>query len=366
MSADEALGLVYLPFGTPTNDFYGGHRPGANLFAESIVAVDARTGERKWHFQAVHHGVWDYDLPAPPALADITVDGRRIQALAQVSKQGFTYVLDRRTGVPVWPIEERPVPQSTAPGERSSPTQPFPVEAAGLRAAGPWRRRPHRLHARAAAAGARGAEALRSRAAVHAALGTRHGPAAGLGRRRQLGRRRASIPRPSGLFVPSLTSPTLVQLVKPDPEKSNFQLRRGGLMVAPSIDGLPVTKPPYGRVTALDLRQGTIAWMAPMGDGPRNHPHIAHLNLPPLGMETRGNPLVTRTLLFVAQGGGNVGAAPPAAGSGIKLPPPETRKLYAFDKATGRQIWATAPPIAGPMARADDLSTPGTAVRGRG
>ena len=126
MSADEELGLVYLPFGTPTNDFYGGHRPGANLFAESIVAVDARTGERKWHFQAVHHGLWDYDLPAAPTLVDITVNGRAIKALAQVSKQGFTYVLDRRTGEPVWPIEERPVPQSTAPGERSSPTQPFP------------------------------------------------------------------------------------------------------------------------------------------------------------------------------------------------------------------------------------------------
>ena len=137
MSADDALGLVYLPFGTPTNDFYGGHRPGANLFAESIVAVDARTGSRKWHFQAVHHGVWDYDLPAAPALVDITVDGRRIQALAQVSKQGFTYVLDRRTGVPVWPIEERPVPQSSAPGERSFPDAAVPVEAAGLRAAGP-------------------------------------------------------------------------------------------------------------------------------------------------------------------------------------------------------------------------------------
>jgi quinoprotein glucose dehydrogenase len=349
MSADEALGLVYLPFGTPTNDFYGGHRPGANLFAESLVAVDAKTGARRWHFQAVHHGVWDYDLPAPPALADITVAGRRIQALAQVSKQGFTYVLDRRTGVPVWPIEERPVPQSTAPGERSFPTQPFPSKPPAFERQGlsdddlvdftpelkqravevlkPYDRGPLFTPP-----SERGAIQLPGWVG-----GANWGGA-------------AFDPETERLFVPSMTSPTMVQLVKPDPEKSNFQLRRGGLMVVPSIDGLPVTKPPYGRVTAFDLREGTTAWMVPVGDGPRAHPHIAHLNLPPLGMETRGNPLVTRSLLFVAQGGGNVGAAPPAAGAGIKLPPPEVRKLYAFDKATGRQIWAAAPPIAGPMA----------------
>ena len=144
-------------------------------------------------------------------------------------------------------------------------------------------------------------------------------------------------PESERLFVPSMTSPTIVQLVKPDPEKSNFQLRRGGLMIVPSIDGLPVTRPPYGRVTALDLHHGTTAWMTPIGDGPRHHPHLASLNLPPLGMETRGNPLGDPDpLLFVAQGGGNVGAAPPAAGNGVMLPPPETPKLYAFDKASGR------------------------------
>ena len=128
MSRDEELGYVYLPFGTPTDDFYGGHRPGANLFAETILAIDAKTGKRAWHFQGVHHGVWDYDFPAAPILVDINVNGKPIKALAQVSKQGFTYVLDRRTGAPVWPIEERPVPQSTVPGERTSPTQPFPTK----------------------------------------------------------------------------------------------------------------------------------------------------------------------------------------------------------------------------------------------
>ena len=128
LSADDELGYVYLPTGTPTSDYYGGHRLGDNLFAESIVAVDAETGQRVWHFQAVHHGVWDYDFPAAPTLIDIEVDGRPIKALAQVSKQGFTYVFDRATGEPVWPIEERPVETDTdLEGEVLSPTQPFPT-----------------------------------------------------------------------------------------------------------------------------------------------------------------------------------------------------------------------------------------------
>ena len=127
-SADEELGYVYLPLSTPTNDYYGGHRPGNNLFAESLVCLDARTGERIWHFQAVHHGVWDYDFPAAPNLVDITVDGRDIKAIAIVSKQGFTYVFDRVTGEPVWPIEERSVPEGNVPGEWYSPTQPFPTK----------------------------------------------------------------------------------------------------------------------------------------------------------------------------------------------------------------------------------------------
>ena len=127
MSCDEALGYVYLPFGTATNDYYGGRRPGDNLFAESLVALNAETGRRIWHFQAVRHGLWDYDLPAAPNLVDITVDGRAIKAVAQVSKQGFVYVLDRVSGKPVWEIEERAVPTSRVPGERASSVQPFPT-----------------------------------------------------------------------------------------------------------------------------------------------------------------------------------------------------------------------------------------------
>ena len=153
MSADEELGYVYLPFGTPTNDYYGGDRPGGNLFAESLVCLDVTTGKRVWHFQGVHHGVWDYDFPAPPVLADITVDGRRIKAVAQVSKQGFVYVFDRKTGTPVWPIEERPVPQSTMAGEKTLGNAALPHQAAGVRAAGLHREGRHRFHARAARAG---------------------------------------------------------------------------------------------------------------------------------------------------------------------------------------------------------------------
>ena len=130
MSGDEELGLVYLPFGTPTNDWYGGQRKGDNLFAESLVAVNAETGERVWHFQVLRHGLWDYDLPTAPALIDITVDGRPIKALAQATKQAFLFVLDRTNGEPVWPVEDRPVPQSTVPGEKTAATQPFPTRPA--------------------------------------------------------------------------------------------------------------------------------------------------------------------------------------------------------------------------------------------
>ena len=128
LSADEDLGYVYAPIGTPTSDWYGAERPGANLFAESLVCLNAETGERVWHFQMVHHGMWDYDLPAAPNLCDLEVDGKAIKAVAQVTKHGFTFVFDRKTGEPVWPIEERPVPEDAAPGECVSPTQPFPTK----------------------------------------------------------------------------------------------------------------------------------------------------------------------------------------------------------------------------------------------
>ena len=127
MTLDEARGLLYLPVSTPSNDFYGGKRPGQNLFGESLVCLDATTGKRKWHFQTVHHGLWDYDLPGPPVLVTIHVDGKKIDAVVQLTKTGLAFVFDRVTGKPVWPIEERPVPASDVPGEKAWPTQPFPT-----------------------------------------------------------------------------------------------------------------------------------------------------------------------------------------------------------------------------------------------
>src|SRR6478752_1573950 len=128
ITADPEAGLVYLPVESPTSDYYGGHRPGNNLFSDSLVAVDVKTGQRKWHFQIAHHPIWDYDLSSAPLLADITVDGRAIKAVALPTKEGYLYVFDRITGQPVWPIPERPVPQSTVPGEKTSPTQPIPTK----------------------------------------------------------------------------------------------------------------------------------------------------------------------------------------------------------------------------------------------
>jgi quinoprotein glucose dehydrogenase len=354
MSADEELGMIYLPFGTPTDDWYGGHRPGANLFAESLVALDARTGERKWHFQAVHHGVWDYDLPSAPVLADIRVNGKDIKAVAQVSKQGFTYVFDRRTGTPVWPIEERPVPQSTVPGERTSATQPFPTRPPAFERQGLTENDLIDFTPEL------------KQAAIEAIKPFEYGPLytppsekgtiampGWIGGANWAGA--AFDPEHGTLYVPSVTSPIVIQLVKPDPAKSNLLYVRGGVMAPPTLDGLSIVKPPYGRVTAIDLNQGDIKWVSAVGDGPRDHPLLKDLNLPPLGAALRNAPLVTKSLLFIAMGQGNLGG-------GRNLPvgdrplskglPPEPLKLRAYDKATGQPVWDFTPPsrpMASPM-----------------
>jgi quinoprotein glucose dehydrogenase len=353
MSADEDLGLVYLPFGTPTDDWFGGHRPGDNLFAESLVALDARTGKRAWHFQAVHHGVWDYDFPAAPILLDIKVNGNDIKAVAQVSKQGFTYVFDRRTGAPVWPIEERAVPQSAVPGERTSPTQPFPTRPPAFERQGvteddlidftPELRR------------------LALEAIKPFDYGPIFTPPSEKGTIQNPGwagganwAGAAFDPESGTLYVPSMTSPIVVQLIKPDPAKSNLLYVRGGVMMPPSLDGLPIIKPPYGRVTAIDLQKGDIKWTSPVGDGPRDHPLLKDLKLPPLGAPLRNAPMVTKTLLFIAMGQGNLGGGQTLPVGGRPLSPPyqEPIKLRAYDKATGAPVWEFIPPsrpLASPM-----------------
>ena len=308
MAVDEELGYVYLPTGTPTNDWYGGMRPGDNLFAESIVAVDAETGERVWHFQAVHHGLWDYDFPTAGNLLDITVDGRAIKAIAQSSKQAFTYVFDRVTGEPVWPIEERPVPQGNVPGEWYSPTQPFPTKPAPFDLQGitiddlvdftPELRE----------------EAIRI--ADRAQLGPIFTPPPVRGEGKPI----IQSPGPGGginwpgtavdpetgrLFIPSQTRLRAVELVEYPPPATVGYFTDPWAVPVPGPQGLPLVKPPYKRVTAIDLNTGDHVWMAPHGDGPRNHPAIRHLNLPALGGHGGmhgGGPLVTKTLLVVNSG----------------------------------------------------------------
>ena len=194
ISADEELGLAYLPLTSATNDMYGGHRLGNNLFSGTLVCVKCATGERVWHSQLVHHDLWDYDLPAAPVLADITVDGRRIKAVVQVTKQAFAFVFDRTNGQPVWPIEERPVPRSDTPGERASADAAVSHQTAAVRSAGRLARRSDRFHAGAASGGAAAGEAVPDRSDVHAALYSRRRPgrdegddsAARFGRRRRL------------------------------------------------------------------------------------------------------------------------------------------------------------------------------------
>jgi quinoprotein glucose dehydrogenase len=353
MSVDEALGYVYLPFGTPTNDYYGGHRPGDNLFAESLVCLDATTGRRVWHFQGVHHGIWDYDFPAAPILADLNVDGRRIPAVAQVSKQGFVYVFDRRNGQPVWPIEERPVPASTVPGEKASPTQPFPTrppafERQGFVDADVIDYTPElRAHALAAL------EAF-DRGPLFTPP-TERGVVQNPGNVGGANWGGAAFdPATNRLYVPSLTNPIVVQIVRQDPERGNLTYRRGGVQNLPVLDGLRSWKPPYSRVTAYDLNAGSIVWQVPLGDGPRDHPLLKDLNLGPLGGSTRASPLVTATLLFVSQMAGGLGGAQnlPVGGRPLSKVEPEEPKFRAFDKATGQLVWEMAlprSPAASPM-----------------
>ncbi|MEX1256848.1 MAG: pyrroloquinoline quinone-dependent dehydrogenase [Gemmatimonadota bacterium] len=331
MSADEELGIVYLPVGTPTNDWYGGHRPGDTLFAESLVALDAETGERIWHFQVVHHGVWDYDLPAAPTLADLTVDGRPVRAVAQITKHGFVFVFDRATGEPVWPIEERPVPPSTVPGEELSPTQPFPTRPA------PFERQGLTLDDLIDFTPELRAEAGRivapfdygplftppsERGTINFPgwFGGANWPGAGLD------------PSTGILYVPSRTGPIVVQLVEANPERSDFRYVRGGTTAIGGPQGLPLVKGPHVRLTAIDLDTGEQVWQIPLGDGARQR--VIGMGLPDPGPQGGGSmtgPLVTETLLFIGhQGARNGGEGGPA--------------LLVLDKATGRQLHEIALP----------------------
>lgn len=312
MSADDEAGIVYLPVSTPTNDYWGGKRLGENVYAESLVALNADTGERVWHFQTVHHGLWDYDIATAPNLVDIVVDGRPIKAVAQVSKTGFTYVFDRLTGEPVWPIEELPVPQSDVAGERTHPTQPHPTWPLPFERQGMTEDDLIDFTPEIAAAAkelakefvlgpiftppiVQGTDGKRATIFLPGAGGGASFPGANID------------PETNILYVPSQTRPYAMSLVEPPAGTSDWpyviQVDRS---VGPM--GLPLTKPPYRRITAIDLDTGEHVWQVAFGKGPANHPLLKHLNLPPLGskftdVSHEGGLLITKTLLvaYLAQ-----------------------------------------------------------------
>jgi quinoprotein glucose dehydrogenase len=335
ISADEDLGLVYVPLSSAANEWYGGERPGANLYSDSLVCLDARTGERRWHFQMVHHDLWDYDNPTAPVLADITVNGRRIKAVIQVTKQAFTFVFDRVTGEPVWPIEERPVPKSTVPGEWTSPTQPFPTRPAPFDRQGltdddlidftPELKAEAREIVKQWTIGPmftpptiEGADGKKGTMYLPGWVGGANWGGA------------AFDVETGVLYVPSVTFPWLGALV-PGKGRFAYQQTRQRLdrVPGPGPRGLPITRPPYGRITAIDLNTGDHLWMVPNGDGPRDHPALKDLNLPPLGHMGRAAPLVTKTLLFVTEGSETGLSIPPGGGGAW---------LGAYDKRTGRRV----------------------------
>ena len=336
MSADDEAGIVSLPISTPTNDYWGGYRLGENVYAESLVALDAETGERLWHFQTVHHGLWDYDIASAPNLVDIVVDGRPIKAVAQVSKTGWTYVFDRITGEPVWPIEERPVPQSNVAGERTHPTQPHPtwplpferqgmseddlidftpeINAAAREMAEDFVMGP--IFTPPIAAGTDGKLAT---IFLPGAGGGANFPGANID------------PETNILYVPSHTRPYAMSLVAP-PEGTSvwpyvIQVQRN---IGPM--GLPLVKPPYRRITAIDLDSGEHVWQVPFGKGPANHPALAHLNLPDLGsvfsdVSSEGGILITKSLV-VSHLAQKDEVSPEAEGS----------ILVALDKTNGEKV----------------------------
>ncbi|MGH6897947.1 MAG: PQQ-binding-like beta-propeller repeat protein [Geminicoccaceae bacterium] len=332
LSADAERGIVYIPTDPPTNDYFGGFRPGDHLFATSLLALDVETGRRIWHFQMVHHDLWNYDNPVAPQLVDITVAGRRIPAVVQTTKQSFAYVFNRETGEPVWPIEERPVPQTDVPGEKTSPTQPFPTRPAAyeqqgiteddlidytpeLRAQALEVVRPFRL-----------GPLFNPPAGPGASDGVRasiHCPGANGGTNIPGG---SVLDPETGILYTATTkgcsAPVLLRGTEVDPGATMDFVTQGPGGVG-GVDGLPLLKPPYGRITAIDLNTGEHLWWIPNGDSPdfiKNHPALQGLDIPPTGKGTHATALVTRTLLIYGEGRG-----------GAPL-------FHAVDKRTGEEL----------------------------
>ena len=390
ITVDEDLGLVYLPVETPSSDYYGGHRPGNNLFAESLVCVDLKTGQRKWHYQFVHHPLWNFDMAAAPILADITVNGRTIKAVAQPTKQAWLYVFDRVTGQPVWPIEERPVPQSDVPGEKTSPTQPHPTKPPAY--ARNYLKVPEDVIDFTPELRAQGLEALkRYKTAptpfnpailgnVNGLLGALGGgtatnwpgggydpethvvyaPAANIGFSV-----RSLVAPPAGVsdlrYVTGVAGRPFVEVWGPGDccaADSGYKTRDALPVVppgykppagatppapageggGPNVQGLPIVKPPYGVLAAIDLDRGELLFQTPHGDTPdnvRNHAALKGLSIPKTGQAgTSGVGLVvTKTL--VVMGDPQITTTPEH---------PRGAMLRAYDKKTGQQVGALLMP----------------------
>jgi quinoprotein glucose dehydrogenase len=332
-SADDALGYVYLPVEAPTGDLYGGHRPGDNVYSSSLVCLDVQTGRVVWHFQQIHHDIWDYDNTTAPMLLDVAVEGRPVKAVALFTKQAFTYVFDRVTGRPVWPIVERPVPPSDVPGERAAATQPIPTRPP------PFDRQGFTtddLVDFTPAIRARAVEAVKGyrlgalyqppslAAAPDGTRGTLLLPGVQGGAQWEHG---AADPEAGVIYVASATQPSLVALEKSD--ESDMDYVAVARSAVPSVDGLPIVKPPYGRITAIDLTTGTIAWQVANGDTPpaiRDHPLLKGVTVPRTGSRSRAGLLATKTLLFAGEGWGG------------------QPFFRALDKASGAAIWETRIP----------------------
>jgi quinoprotein glucose dehydrogenase len=401
MTVDEENNTVFLPVELPTGDYYGGHRPGAGLYGESLVALDLKTGQKKWHFQLVHHGIWDMDIPCAPILMDLTVDGRAIKAVGQPTKQGWIYVFDRVTGKPVWPIEERPVEKGTVPGEWYSPTQPFVTKPPAYDVQGVS------INDLIDFTPALREEAVKlvSRYKIgpiftppvvskwEGPLATLMLPNATGGANWQGG---AFDPETKMFYIFTNTTVTPLGLVKPDPTKSDFDWVQGtarnpnapspsaaggaapgaaaaaggGRSSAPAISdagsplpapagggrgggeggggltiqGLPLTKPPYGRITALDMNKGTLVWQIAHGETPdniKNHAALKGVTIPRTGRQGRIGVLVTKNLVIAGEGG--FFTTPNGARGAM---------LRAYDKATGNELGAVympAPQTGSPM-----------------
>ena len=309
LSLDASLGYVYLPVEVATSDYYGGHRLGDNLFSSSLVCLNARTGERVWHYQIVHHDIFEYDNPSAPILMDVTVDGEPIRAVVQLTKQAFAFAFDRITGVPLWPIEERPVPPSDVPGEQASPTQPFPTKPAPFDRQGvtdddlldltPALREEARTIGRRYRLGPLYSPPSLADAA-DGTQGTIELPGTAGGALWEGG---AVDVETGTLFVGTATGPTMLALA-PEPDYSDVAYISVAVRV-PGPQELPLFAPPFGRITAIDMNTGQHLWMKPNGGTPpavRDHEALAGIELPPTGSPARAVLLVTKTLLFAGEG----------------------------------------------------------------